>query len=140
MGCGYEEFGSRLLDDFIGRHQTEFLSFSGSLSTDLSGKIACWRVRPLQNHSCFREIQARIAWVELAWVSIAQVAEKIHFPLAVRKECRIQFVSVETGHRSAIQSQCSRSQNKLSCFQRALAERLFLNQRFISYAVDVGIP
>src|SRR5258708_5335358 len=139
MGCGYEEFGSRLLDDFIGRHQTEFLSFSGSLSTDLSGKIACWRVRPLQNHSCFLKIQARIAWVEPAWVSIAQVAEKIHFPLAVRKECRIQFVGIETGHRPAIQSQSARSQNEVCGLQRAVAEGVFLNQRFISDEVGADI-
>src|SRR5216684_4018279 len=33
--------------------------------------------RPLQNHRCFLKIQARIAWVDLAWVSIAQIAEKI---------------------------------------------------------------
>ena len=45
--------------------------------------------RPLQNHSCFLKIQPWIARVELAWVSITQVAEKIHLPLAVRKECRI---------------------------------------------------
>ena len=63
----------------------------------LSGKF-----RPLQNHGCFLKTEPRIAWVELAGVSIAQVAEKIHFPLAVRKECGIQFICVETGHRSAI--------------------------------------
>jgi hypothetical protein len=34
------------------------------------------------------QIQTRIAWVEFARVSIAQVAEKIHLPLAVGKECR----------------------------------------------------
>src|SRR5271165_3164158 len=58
--------------------------------------------RPLQNHSCFLKIQPRIAWVELRWVSVAQVAEKIDLPRAVRKEFRIQFVCVKTGHRSAV--------------------------------------
>jgi hypothetical protein len=64
--------------------------------------IARWRVSTLQNHRCFLKIQPRIAWVELVWVSIAQVAEKIDLPLAVREEFRIQFIRVETGHRSAI--------------------------------------
>ena len=58
--------------------------------------------RPLQNHSCFLKIQPWIARVELAWVSIAQVAEEIDLPLAVRKEFGIQFVRIETGHRSTI--------------------------------------
>src|SRR3989442_986387 len=61
-----------------------------------------YEFRPLQNHGCFLKIKPRIAWVELARVSIAQVTEKIDLPLAVGKECRIQFVSVETRHRPAI--------------------------------------
>jgi hypothetical protein len=48
------------------------------------------------------KIQPWIAWVELAWVSLAQVAEEIDLPLAVRKEFGIQFVRIETGHRSTI--------------------------------------
>jgi hypothetical protein len=48
------------------------------------------RVSTLQNHRCFLKAQARVAWVELAWVLIAQVAEKIDLLLAVRKEFRIQ--------------------------------------------------
>ena len=40
--------------------------------------------------------------MELAWVSIAQIAQRIDLPLSVRKECRIQFIRVETGHRSAV--------------------------------------
>ena len=57
---------------------------------------------PLQNHGCFLKIQPRIAWVQLAWVSIAQVAEEIDLPLAVGKEFGIQFVRIETGHRTTI--------------------------------------
>src|SRR5260370_8313220 len=105
----------------------------------MRARILVGKFRPLQNHGCFLKIQARIAWVELAWVSIAQVAEKIHFPLAVRKECRIQFVSVETGHRPAIQSQSARSQNEVCGLQRAVAEGVFLNQRFISPEVRADI-
>jgi hypothetical protein len=60
------------------------------------------KFRPLQNHGCFLKIEPRIAWVELARVSIAQVTEKIDLPLTVGKECRIQFICVEAGHRSAI--------------------------------------
>jgi len=52
---------------------------------------------PLENDGGLLKIQPRIAWVELARVSIAQVTKKIDLPLAVGKECRIQFVSVETG-------------------------------------------
>src|SRR6266478_4901369 len=89
--------------------------------------LACRRVRLLQNHSCFLEFQARIAWVELVWVSIAQVTEKIHFPLAVGKECRIQFVSVETGHRPAIQSQSSCGQDEISSLQGTVPEGILLN-------------
>jgi len=46
-------------------------------------------------HRGFLKIKPRIARVELRWVSIAQVAEKIDLPLAVRKKCRIQFLGVE---------------------------------------------
>src|SRR6266403_3751251 len=73
--------------------------------------------RPLQNYGCFLKIQPRIAWVELARVSVTQVAEKIDLPLAVRKECRIQFVRVETGHRSAVQSQSARGQDEVCGLQ-----------------------
>ena len=58
--------------------------------------------RPLQNHCCFLKIEPGITWVELACVSIAQVAEKVDLPLAVRKEFRIELICVEPGHRSAI--------------------------------------
>ena len=37
--------------------------------------------------------------MELAWVSIAEVAEKIDLPLAVGKELRIEFICVK-GQRS----------------------------------------
>jgi len=40
--------------------------------------------------------------VELAWVSVAQVAEKIDLPLAVKKEFRIQFVCVK--NRTSVRS------------------------------------
>src|SRR5258708_33008862 len=95
----------------------------------------------LQNDRCLLKIQARVTWMELARVSIAQVAEKIHFPLAVRKECRIQFVSVETGHRPAVQSQSACGQDEVSGLQRTVAEGVLLNQRFISDEVgaDVGM-
>ncbi len=56
----------------------------------------------LQNHGCFLKIQPRITWIELGSVSVAQVAKQIHLPFPVGKECRIQFLCVETGHRSAI--------------------------------------
>ena len=72
---------------------------------------------PLQNHRRFLKIEPRIAWVELAWVSLAQVAEEIDLPLTVRKECRIQFVCVETGHRPAVQSQSACSQNEVCGLQ-----------------------
>ena len=72
---------------------------------------------PLENDGCLLKIQPRIAWVKLAWVSIAQVTEKIDLPLAVGKECRIQFVRVETGHRSAIQSQSSCGQDEVCGLQ-----------------------
>jgi len=51
--------------------------------------------RPLQNHRGFLKIQARIAWVELVWISVAEIAEKVDLPFAVRKEFRIEFVCVE---------------------------------------------
>src|SRR5260221_6781630 len=101
--------------------------------------LACRRVRLLQNHSCFLEFQARIAWVELVWVSIAQVTEKIHFPLAVGTECRIQLVIVETGHRAAVQSESACDQDGVRCLQLAVAEGVLLHQRFASDDVRADI-
>jgi hypothetical protein len=77
--------------------------------------------------------------VELARISIAQVAEKIDLPLAVRKELCIQFIRVETGHRSAVQSQSACGQDEVSGLQRAVAEGVLLNQRFISDEVGAHI-
>src|SRR6266481_913362 len=94
------------------RHSLPWLFPFKVLSPSLVGES-----RPLQNYGCFLKIQARIAWVELARVSVTQVAEKIDLPLAVRKECRIQFVCVETGHRSAIQSQSARGQDEVCGLQ-----------------------
>src|SRR5216683_1580196 len=98
-----------------------------------------WASSDLQNHGRFLEIQTGIAWVEFAWVSIAQVAEKIDLPLAVGKECRIQFVSVEAGHRPAVQSQSACGKNEVCGLQRAVAEGVLLNQRFISNEVGADI-
>jgi AcrR family transcriptional regulator len=105
----------------------------------LSERSLVGEFRPLQKHSCFFEIQPWIAWVELVWVSIAQVAEEIDLPLAVGKECRIQFISVETGHRPAVQSQSACGQDEVCGLQRAVAEGVLLNQRFISYEVGSDV-
>ena len=77
--------------------------------------------------------------MELALVSIAQVAEEIDLPLPVRKECRIQFASVETGHRPAVQSKSACGQDEVSSLQGAVAEGVLLNQRFISDEVGAHI-
>ena len=66
--------------------------------------------------------------MELAWVSITQVAEKIHLPLAVRKEYRIQFICIETGHRPAVQSQSACGQDEVSGLQGAVAEGGLVNE------------
>src|SRR6266852_6387127 len=95
--------------------------------------------RPLQNQSGFLKIQPRIAWVELAWVSVAQVAEKIDLPLAVRKEFRIEFVRVKAGHRSAIQPQSARGQDEISSLQRTVAEGGLLNQGLVADKVGAHI-
>src|SRR6267142_1349244 len=49
-----------------------------------------------------RGIQARVAWVELGGVAVAEVAEEIDLPLAVGKELGIEFVGVEAGHGAAV--------------------------------------
>src|SRR5580704_55531 len=95
--------------------------------------------RPLQNHSGFLKTQPWIAWVELAWVSIAQVADKIDPPLAIGKECRLQLVSVETGHRPAVQSQSARGQDEVCGLQGTVPKGVLLNQRFISGEVRADI-
>src|SRR6266446_2195415 len=105
----------------------------------MRARILVGKFRPLENHGCFLKIEPRIAWVELAWVSITQVAEEIDLPLTVRKECRIQFVCIETGHRPAVQSQGACGQNEVRGLQRAVAEGVLLNQRFISDEVGADI-
>src|SRR5260370_4141954 len=95
--------------------------------------------RPLQNHRCLLKIQARIAWEELAWVSIAQVAEKVDLPLAVGKEFRIQFVCVETRQRSAIQAQGARGQDEVSGLQRTVAEGSLVNQGLVPNKVGAHV-
>jgi hypothetical protein len=77
--------------------------------------------------------------VELAWVSIAQVAEKIDLPLAARKEFRIQLICVETGHRSAVHSQSACGQDEVCGLQGTVTEGVLLNERFISDKVGTDI-
>ena len=69
--------------------------------------------RPLQNHGCFLKIEPRIAWVELGFVSVAEIAEEADLPLAVGKKLCVEFVCVETGHRSAVQPQSSCRHNEV---------------------------
>src|SRR5260370_13158504 len=90
---------------------------TGLLLSYMPDGLLVGEFRPLQNHRCFLKIQPRIARVELAWISIAQVAEQIDLPLAVRKEFRIQFVRVKTGHRSAIQAQSACGQDEVCALQ-----------------------
>src|SRR4029077_7516992 len=104
-------------------------------TTEETGK----RVSTLKNYSCFLEIQPRVAWVELAGVSIAEIADKVDLPLAVWKECRIQFSCVEAGHRSAVQSQSACGQDEVRGLQRTVAEGVLFNERFISDKVRAHV-
>src|SRR6266849_1290083 len=102
-------------------------------------RVGSGESRPLQNYGCFLKIQPRIAWVELARVSIAQVADKIDLPVAVRKELRIQFVRVETGHRPAVQSQSARGQDEVSGLQGTVAEGGLVNKGMVADKIGAHI-
>src|SRR6266849_8081669 len=93
----------------------------------------------LQHYRGFVELQARIAREQLALVSVAEVADKICFPLAVRKEFRIEFIRVEAGHRPAIQPQSARSQDEIGSLQGAIAEGSFVNQGLVPDKIGTHI-
>jgi len=77
--------------------------------------------------------------VELARISIAEIADKVDLPLAVWKECRIQFVGVETGHRSAVQSQSACGQDEVCGLEGTVPKGILLNQRFISREIGMHV-
>jgi len=97
------------------------------------------RKRSLQNKGRFVKLQAGIAWVELAVVSIPEIAQRVDFPFLVRKKFRIDFVSSETGHRSAIQPQSARRENEVCGLQRTIAERGLVNQWFVPDKVGAHV-
>jgi len=53
---------------------------------------------------------------------MADVAEKIRFDAAIRKEFAIHAVIVETGHWSAVETERACSDNEITALQRAIAE------------------
>ena len=55
--------------------------------------------------------------MELAGVSITEVADEIDLPLAVGKEFGVEFIGVETGHRPAVQSQSARGEDEVGGLQ-----------------------
>src|ERR1700680_3210949 len=124
----------RMLSDGRAAHNSGSLFASGRIQELFVGEC-----RPLQNHRCFLKTQPRIAWVELVWVSIAQVAEKIGLPLAVRKEFRIQFACVDPGHGSAIQSQSARGEDEVCALQGTVAEGGLVNQGFVPDKVGAHV-
>src|SRR2546426_6075822 len=85
----------------------------------------------LQNDTRLFEFQPRVARKELAAVSISKVADKIHSPFAVREKLSIHCVRIEAGHRPAIESQSSCSQNEIGALQRTVAEGGFIYQCLI---------
>src|SRR6266567_291580 len=86
------------------------------------------RLQNSQHQACFVKLKPRIARRETAPVAVSQVNEKIHLPLAVGKEFGVDLGRIESRHRSAIQSQGARGENKMPCPQRAVAERGFIAQ------------
>src|SRR6266849_751724 len=54
-------------------------------------RVGSGEVRPLQNYRCFLKIQARIAWVELARVSIARLQRRLTFHLPSGKNSAFSF-------------------------------------------------
>ena len=95
--------------------------------------------RSLQNHSGFLKFQARVTGVNLALVSIAEVAEEVNFPLTIGKKFCIEFVRVEPGHRPAIQPQSTRGKDEVRGLQRTIAEGGLVNQGFVPDEVGARV-
>lgn len=79
--------------------------------------------------------------MELCFVSVAEIAEEVGFPLAVREELRVDLIGVETGHGSAVEAECARRHDEVSAFERAVAEGGFFGQLLVSDKVltHVGV-
>src|SRR5689334_11620560 len=67
----------------------------------------------LEDAAGFVKAEAWIAREKLAGIAVTQIAEKIGFPLAVRKELRIHLLLVEAGHGSAIEAQGARGHKQV---------------------------
>ena len=96
------------------------------LTTYLALRFIDLEVGLLQNDTRLFEFQPRVAGQELAAVSISKVADKIYSPFAVREKLSIHLVRVEAGHRPAIESQSSCSQNEIGTLQGTVAEGGFI--------------
>ena len=76
----------------------------------------------LQNQASLIERQSRVAWVKFSPVSVAQIAKKIRFPLAVGEKLSVDLGGVESGHRSTIEAKSAGSQYEVSPSKRAVSE------------------
>src|SRR6202162_3787865 len=93
------------------------------------------------------EFEARTAWQELFWISVAEIAQKVglHVPrrkelllaafafLAGAKKLLVQLCVVEAGHRSAVELQRARRKNEIGTLQRRVAPRGDLDQRGVGH-------
>jgi len=61
--------------------------------------------------------------MELRFVSVAEIAQEVHFPRAVREKLRVDLLGIEAGHRSAIEPQGAGGEHEVSALERAVAER-----------------
>src|SRR5262249_1690033 len=67
--------------------------------------------------------EARRAWIQLALVAVAEVAEEIGFDRCPREERRVHLGVVEARHRAAVEPQRPGSQQEVRALQRRIPQR-----------------
>src|ERR1035441_1498861 len=85
--------------------------------------------RPSQYPARLVKFKARVAGKELAAIAIAEIAEEVDLPFAIRKKLSVHFRCVKTGHRAAIKSYGSRGKDEVAPLQRPIAQGRFIDQR-----------
>src|SRR4051812_478212 len=78
----------------------------------------------------FFEAQARCAWMQLRRIAVAEVAEEIRFHRCPGEERRVNQRVIESGHRSAIQTESAGGENEIRPLQRRVPERGVLEHGF----------
>ncbi len=95
--------------------------------------------RPSQHPARLVKFKPRVARKQFAAITVAEIAEEIGLPFALRKEFRIYFRLVEARHRTTIKSQGPGGEYEVAALQRTVTEGRFIDQCLVAHEVGAHV-